>query len=226
MTFLGSARVGCVGVRRKPSEVECDGVAQATRRKKEGQARQGCNFFGLFLFQGQDWLLLSFVISYAHSSFPLPGGLWGGGRDALLGSTVSVWDRIWSFKKPPLPSDSCLPLRAVRSGIKIKDYTHTVPTPNPVLYPPPSCEDYIFSPSSPIPGVAYRPAGQPYPRARARPTQHHGRQSKAMKPVSASCLHGRASKRDRGNGPLAATTSLHAPEAAGGTANPRETPGR
>ena len=57
----------------------------------------------------KDRLSLSFVL---FISSPLSGELWEEGeRGALLGSIISIWDRIWSCKKLPLPLGSGKPLK-------------------------------------------------------------------------------------------------------------------
>ena len=71
------------------------GLVRVTRGKKAGRARQIYNFL-CFLFLGrEDWLLLSFVTSFALFLFSFVWQFIGEGeRGALVGSTVSTWTGI------------------------------------------------------------------------------------------------------------------------------------
>ena len=82
-------------------------LAWVMKGMRTGQARQTCNFFSFFSFRRQEDGLLfffPFVISFVH--FPLSFVWRFMGiriRGGLLGSIISVWDRMWSCRKPPLP---------------------------------------------------------------------------------------------------------------------------
>ena len=101
--FLESTKVGCISTRRFPKEGGgYEEAGAGDEGMKVGRARQVFNVL-CFSFWGRGGrLLLSFFfcLFLCSSLFPFVWRIWGkGGRGALLGSVISIWDKNWSYKK-------------------------------------------------------------------------------------------------------------------------------